>query len=592
KIDPNCTKHGGDLVAQVLRSHGVEHLFTLSGGHISPILTASEKLGIKVIDVRHEVNAVFAADATARISGIPGVAAVTAGPGVTNTITAVKNAQMAESPLILLGGAAATLLKGKGALQDIDQLSLFKSITKKTYSISKVRDIVPKLKEAFKVAQSGTPGPVFVELPIDILYPYSIIHKEFAPPPNARGISGKIIKWYLDTYLKNMFAGAFDGEPDFEPLPLDIPIAQQTDINKAIEMLTKAKKPLMILGSQSVLTQTVPINCLRDAIESLGIPVYLGGMARGLLGQKSSIQMRQARRDALKECDLVILGGSVADFRLSYGKVFSRKSKIISINRDRDQLFKNSKLFWKLDLPIQADAAKFFVDLANQLKDSYRVDQDWLQSLRDRDNEKEKKALELASEIPKEHLNPLDVLHKLENVLDEKTILIADGGDFVGSASYILRPRGPLCWLDPGAFGTLGCGAGFAIGAKLCRPDHDVLIIYGDGSLGYTLIEFDTYVRHKIPITAIVGNDACWMQICREQVPMLGSDVACRLAYTSYEKAADAFGAEGIVLDQNEREKIEPILRECLERTRKQGIPTLINAKISKTKFREGSISV
>ncbi|CAG2122822.1 unnamed protein product, partial [Medioppia subpectinata] len=200
KVDEKSLRHGGELVAKVLQSHGVEHIFTLSGGHIAPILTASEKLGIRVVDTRHEVTAVFAADATARLSGIPGVAVVTAGPGVTNTVTAVKNAQMAESPIVVLGGAAATLLKGKGALQDIDQISLFKPITKMAITVTKVRDIVPKLREAFKVAQSGTPGPVFVELPIDVLYPFQVIKKEIAGSSTGKGIVGKVVNWYLNNY--------------------------------------------------------------------------------------------------------------------------------------------------------------------------------------------------------------------------------------------------------------------------------------------------------------------------------------------------------------------------------------------------------
>ena len=165
--------HGGILVGEVLAKHGVQFLYTLCGGHISPILIGAEAQGIRVVDTRHEVTAVFAADATARLTGVPGVAAVTAGPGMTNTITAVKNAQMAQSPVIILGGAAATLLKGRGALQDIDQISLLKPIVKMAAAVTRVRDIVPTLEKAFQVAQSGVPGPVFVELPVDLL---SLIH--------------------------------------------------------------------------------------------------------------------------------------------------------------------------------------------------------------------------------------------------------------------------------------------------------------------------------------------------------------------------------------------------------------------------------
>lgn len=264
------------------------------------------------------------------------------------------------------------------------------------------------MKEAFQVSQSGTPGPVFVELPIDVLYPYSIVSKEFVAASGSGSMAGKVVAWYLNNYMNNLFAGAFDKEPDVKPLPLDIPYASESDISKAVEMITKAKKPLMILGSQALLP-SVSTDKLRQAIEDLGIPVYLGGMSRGLLGRNSPINMRQARRDAIKECDLIILGGSVADFRLSYGRVFSRKSKIIAINRNKEQLYKNTKIFWNLDLPIQADAAKFFVDVSNRLKGSYKVDKTWLETLQERDRKKEAVALKMAADVPENHLNPLDV---------------------------------------------------------------------------------------------------------------------------------------------------------------------------------------
>jgi len=497
---------------------------------------------------------------------------------------------MAESPIILLGGAAAGILKGRGALQDIEQVSLFKTITKKQYVIEKVRDIVPLMKEAFQQAQSGTPGPVYVELPIDILYPYGIIRKEFIATSGGKSLQGKLVDWYLNNYLANLFAGAWDEEPDLKPLPVDIPYPSDSDYQKSIELITQAKKPLVILGSQSVLPPVGAEN-LRKAMENLGIPVYLGGMSRGLLGRNSPINMRQARRDALREADLVILGGSVADFRLSYGRVFSKKSKIIAINRNREQLYKNAGVFWSPNVAVQGDPAKFFVEVAQKLASKWKVDGDWVKHLKDRDNEKESKAGEMANSPTDKHLNPLKVLTTLEETMDDKTILVADGGDFVGSAAYILRPRAPLAWLDPGAFGTLGVGAGFAIGAKLCRPDHDVIVVFGDGSLGYSLAEFDTMVRHKLPILAVVGNDACWTQIAREQLPMLGSDVSCHLAYCNYDKAVEGLGASGIRLGAEENDKLKEVFEEATKRVR-GGKPVLMNVLIGKTKFRDGSISV
>lgn len=375
---------------------------------------------------------------------------------------------------------------------------MFKPITKAAITITQVRDIVPKLRQAFKIAQSDTPGPVFVELPIDVLYPYQIIKKELFASSPSKSLFGKIVSWYLNNYLQNLFAGAFDQEWLCDPLVVDVTFPKKADVQKAADLISESKKPVIVLGSQAVLPP-IGADKLRQAIESLGIPVYLGGMSRGLLGNSSPINMRQARREALKEADLVILGGNVADFRLSYGRVFNKRSKIIAINRNKEQLYKNAKIFWNPSLAIQADAAKFFVDLADTLKSqSFRVDDNWVRTLQERDNEKEVKNKQMAQQDPEEHLSPLKVLYELENKMEDNTILVADGGDFVGSAAYILRPRGPLKWLDPGAFGTLGCGAGFALGAKLAKPDADVIIVFGDGSLGYSLIEFDTFVRHKV----------------------------------------------------------------------------------------------
>ncbi|CAL1548616.1 unnamed protein product [Lymnaea stagnalis] len=571
KVDEKSKRHGGELVAEVLKAHNIKHIFTLAGGHISPILVACEKIGVRVVDTRHEVTAVFAADAVARMSGTVGVAAVTAGPGVTNTVTAVKNAQMAESPLLLIGGAAATLLKGRGALQDIDQISLFKPLCKFCATVTSVRDIKPTLRKALQIAQSGTPGPVFVEFPIDTLYPYQLVKKEIGMKDTGPSSLGqRVVNWYLHCHLLKLYVG-------------------NVSLQKCIELISRAKKPVILVGSQATLPPT-PVEDLRKALETLGIPCFLGGMSRGLLGRYSEIQARQQRREALRDADLIVLAGSVCDFRLSYGRVFPRRTKIIAVNRDKDQLFKNSDMFWKPTLAVQADVASFLVSVVSGLK-GYKCDSEWVKTLQKRDQEKESANLAKCSETTDVHLNPVKVLHALEEVLSDDAVLVADGGDFVATAAYILRPRGPLRWLDPGAFGTLGVGGGFALGAKLCRPESDVWIIYGDGSLGYSIVEFDTYTRHKTPILALVGNDASWMQIAREQVPMFGSDVACKLEFCKYEMSAEGFGGKGFKLDRTNEDDIQKVLHQAMTLSR-AGSSVLINVLIGKTNFREGSISV
>ncbi|XP_022523964.2 2-hydroxyacyl-CoA lyase 2 [Astyanax mexicanus] len=588
KAEVKSPRHGGESVAEVLRAHGIKFVFTLVGGHISPILVACEKLGICVVDTRHEATAVFAADAVARLSGTVGVAAVTAGPGLTNTVTAVKNAQMAESPLLLIGGAAATLLQGRGALQDIDQMSLFKPLCKFCASVRSVREIVPTVRRALAVAQSGTPGPVFIEFPIDTLYPYHVVEKEFSPKSTPKGIVGRITAWYLNNHLMNLFAGAWE-VVDFSPLPVHIPQATDQEVQRCVELVSRAKKPVILLGSQATLPPT-PVNEIRKALESLGIPCFLGGMSRGMLGKNSPLHIRQNRRDALKEADLVLLAGTVCDFRLSYGRVLNRRSKIITVNRDKSQLLKNSDIFWKPTVAIQGDVGSFLLRISKGLE-GHTFPQDWAENLKEGDKAKEKANRAKAEEKTERHLNPLSVLQRVDELMAEDSIIVADGGDFVGSAAYIMRPRGPLCWLDPGAFGTLGVGGGFALGAKLCHPDSEVWVVYGDGSLGYSVAEFDTFTRHKTPVIALVGNDACWSQISREQVPILGSNVACGLAFTDYHVVAQGYGGKGHLIGREDESQLEDIVKEA-QRECKEGQAVLLNVLIGKTNFRDGSISV
>ncbi|TMS39735.1 hypothetical protein L596_006216 [Steinernema carpocapsae] len=592
QVEEKSKHHGGELVASVLKSHNVQEIFTLCGGHISPILVASENLGIKVVDTRHEVTAVFAADAVARLRQSIGVVAVTAGPGLTNTITAIKNAQMAESPILLIGGAAPTLLKDRGALQDIDQLVLFRPLCKYTARVTRLRDIVPTIRAAIQAAKSGTPGPVFVEFPIDVLYPYETVVKEIGFVPNSKGIK-KIINAYLMCHVSRQFGGAWN-EQDITPLPLSIPMPKSEEIQKLAELVQSAKKPLLLMGSQATLGP-IDVNVLQETVQSLGIPTYLGGMCRGLLGMGSPLQMRQNRRDALKEADLVILAGTICDFRLSYGRVLSPKSKIVSINRNRNQLAKNEKIFWKATQLIRADVASVLSQLNETLKaQGKKVSCDeWLSTLTEREISKETANAKKMDEVPKDgNLNPLKVLAELDKTLPEDTILIADGGDFVGSAAYIVRPRGPLQWLDPGAFGTLGVGGGFALGAKLVYPDRPVVIIYGDGSCGYSIMEYDTFVRFKLSVISVIGNDACWSQIARDQVPMFNSSVAVDLAHSKYHEVAEALGARGVLLDKsNDESAVASTFSAAFEHARNKE-STVINVIIGKTDFRAGSISV
>ena len=573
--------HGGDLIAEVLRAQGVQFLFTLCGGHISPILVGCKQRGIRVIDTRHEATAVFAADAVARLTGTPGVAAVTAGPGVTNTITAVKNAQMAQSPVVLIGGAAPTALKGRGALQDIDQIWLFESIVKWCTTVRRVKDLAPAIETAFVKAQVGVPGPVFVECPVDLLYDETLVRGWYGGAGGGRSLADKAVKAYLRWRVGRLFAGKGKG-PDPSRVVVEVPGPDRGKVKKVAQRLAQAERPVLLVGSQALL-DAQQAGSVAAAVERIGAPVYLSGMARGLLGKGHPLQMRHRRRNALKEADFVLLAGVPCDFRLDYGRHFRRSACYVSANRSRRDLTKNRRP----TIGVLSDPGHFLQALAAQCPDDDRWIA-WRGALRQRDDERAadigQQALEVADPI-----NPLFLCSELEKTLGPEAILVADGGDFVGTASYIVSPPGPLTWLDPGAFGTLGVGAGFALGAKLCRPEADVWILYGDGSVGYSLSEFDTFARHQIPVVAVVGNDAGWTQIAREQVEIFRDDVATTLAHTDYHRVAEGFGGTGILLND------PAMIPEALQYARavaSGGHPVLINAILGKTDFRKGSISM
>ena len=576
-------RHGGDRVAEVLLAHGVPCLFTLCGGHISPILSAAKARGIRVVDVRDEVTAVFAADASARLSGRPGVAAVTAGPGITNTLTALKNAQLAQSPVLLIGGAAPTALQGRGALQDIDQRPLVEPHVKRFFKLKRVRELGPAVAEALALAQSGVPGPVFVECPVDLLYDEASIRQWYADAAGkGTAIADRALRWYMNRHVQRMFEGSQE-RTVAAPLPVDLPRATESALQSARAALQKSERPLMVIGSQAVVLAR-EADALAAAVARLGIPVYLSGMARGLLGRDHPLQLRHQRRNALREADCVLLAGVPCDFRLDYGKHVRRSATLVAMNRSA----RDARMNRRPDIAAIGDAGLFLQALARDSTNRPERWAGWLAQLRARDAQREAEIDQQAA-AQGEHVNPLALLRLVEREAGENALLVADGGDFVGTASYVLHPRGPLTWLDPGAFGTLGVGAGFALGAALARPDREVWIIFGDGACGFGLTEFDTFVRHGVPVIALVGNDAGWTQIAREQVKMLHDDVATVLARTAYHEVAAGFGAEGLLVTKSA--EVPAALRRARELAR-QGRPVLINVWLDKTEFREGSLSM
>jgi acetolactate synthase-1/2/3 large subunit len=445
----------------------------------------------------------------------------------------------------------------------------------------RVADLAPLVEQAFREAQSGVPGPVFVECPVDLLYDEGLVRQWYGAGAAGRSLIDQAVKLYLRLHVRRLFAGAEKVFPAGKII-VSPPAPDPAKIDLAAQRLLRADRPVLLVGSQALLDAPAAAELAR-AVERLGMPVYLSGMARGLLGKDHPLQLRHQRRAALKEADLVMLAGVPCDFRLDYGRQIRRRACYIAANRSAADM----RLNRRPDIGVLGDPGLFLRGLADRVPQRERWTS-WRAQLRARDGARNEEIARQAS-APAEHVNPVYLCREIEAAIGTDSVLVGDGGDFVATAAYIVSPRGPLAWLDPGAFGTLGVGAGFALGAKLCRPKSEVWVLFGDGALGYSLAEFDTFARHGIPIIGVVGNDAGWTQIAREQVEVLKDDVGTALAHTDYHRVAEGFGAAGLHVDDPE---LVPELLQQARQAAAAGRPVLVNAVLGKTDFRKGSVSM
>jgi acetolactate synthase I/II/III large subunit len=524
--------NGGELVARALHAQGVNTLYTLCGGHIAPIYGGCLNNNIKVIDFRHEQAAAHAADAHARLTRNIGVAAVTAGPGVTDAVTGVANAYQARSPMILLGGAAPLSTKGMGALQEMPQTEMFKTFTKASFTITDVNTVPERMAEAFHIALSGRPGPVFIELPFDVLFTNTEI-------PTIGG--------YVSIAPV--------------PPPLD-------DLRQMYTLLREATKPIIIAGTQ-VYWDGASI-ALKELTEQTGIPVYTNGAGRGTLSMKHPHCFKDSRGAALKEADVVILIGTPLDFRLKYGREgWNPNAKLIQIENDPAELNHNRQA----EVAICANA-RLVLDALSEGLQGVRYDA-WLQQLQKIETEKSAK-LDKWKTLDDQPLNHFRFGAEINRFIDEETIVIGDGGDIVSACAKVIDVTVPGQWLDPGPLGCLGVGVPFAIAAKHLNPEKRVLIIHGDGSFGLNGFEFDTAVRFNLPMMSIIGNDAGWGQIRTPISQMMGPDraIATSLSLTHYERVVEALGGYGEFIES--AADIGP----ALERAFLSRLPACINVPI------------
>ena len=456
-----------------------------------------------------------------------------------------------------------------------------------TSAVKKVSSIEPTVEKALDLAQEGVPGPVFIEMPIDLLYPEDMVRDMFMKESgvqNSKSLSSKALELYMRGHLYRQFHQPHVSivPPIRDSLPPK-PSFKTPHVQKVASLLREAKRPALVIGSQALVNTRDPYP-LSEAVQVLGVPTWLGGMARGLLGRYSDIQFRHQRSAALKEADLVIVAGFPFDFRLGYGRSISSHATLVAANLSSSEMRKNRRP----DVAVHMHPAEFLRELADTARGGLGPWSEWYDTLRARELQRDEEIAEQA-DAPTDLVNPLLLFQRIEDKMADDAVLVVDGGDFVGTASYILRPRQPLSWLDPGVFGTLGVGGGFAVGASLVEPRKEVWLIYGDGSCAYSLAEIDTCVRHGLAPIAVIGTDGSWAQIAREQVPMLGTDIGTVLNRTAYHEAARGYGAAGLLLD--DPGKIDTTLHEA-KTIAASGKPVVINVHIARTDFRKGSISV
>jgi acetolactate synthase I/II/III large subunit len=447
---------------------------------------------------------------------------------------------------VCIGGAGPKALCDMGSLQDMDSVTLMRPISKWSVQIPEARRIKEYIDAAFRVAQSNLPGPVYLEMPLDLLMNY-----------------------------------ADDDEPLTSPMPPARAAGDPNAIARAADLLQKAERPSFLIGAQIRWSERREI--VRKFADAVEVPFFLNGMARGGLPSAHPSLFTRSRRQALVESDVVFVFGTPFDFRVDYGRpgTWNPNAKIVQVDLDGNELGRNRSV----EIGIQGDSGLVLEQLLSAV--GKKRAPEWLARMREEETKRRgKMAEEMNSDA--DPPNPLRVCHELGKRLGKSDIVIGDGGDFVATAAYVIPLEWPQLWMDPGPLGTLGIGPGYAMAAALARPDARTVIVYGDGSFGLNGLEFEAMVRQKIPVVAVIGNDAAWMQIRRGQVQMYGEEraVATALEYTRYDKVVEAVGGKGFWV-----EKVAE-LGPALDAAFACGVPACVNVKIASSDFRKGSISV
>ncbi len=532
--------HGGTLAVEAARAAGASAMFTLSGGHVFPLYDAAvhAQPPMRLVDVRHEQSAVFAAEATARLTRSPGLAVLTAGPGVTNGVSAITTAHFNGSPVVILAGRAPDARWGSGSLQEFDHPELVRPVTKRAWTEHETAKIGTGVTEAFRLAATPHRGPVFLDLALEAAF-----GQVAADPVTAAG---------------DPTAAGRAADP--------------AEVRAIAALIAAAERPVLILGSD--VWAGGADQAARAAAEELRLPVIANGQGRGIVPAGHELLVTRARSVALRRADLVIVAGTPLDFRLGYGTFGEpgRPASVVHVADAPDQVASHCALAGRF----AGDLAAFFTGLA--ARDAWpgrparaRWEDDWLPELQAaaRNAVVADSAL-LASDA--DPIHPMRIYGELARVLDDDTVFIGDGGDFVSYAGKYIEPKQPGCWLDPGPFGCLGTGLGYAIGARLARPAAQVVLLLGDGAAGFSLMDADSLVRHGLPVVMVCGNNGAWGLEKHPMRALYGYDVAADLQpQCRYDEVVRALGGAGELVTRPE--EIGPALRRAFD----SGVPYLVN---------------
>jgi acetolactate synthase-1/2/3 large subunit len=523
--------HGGRLVAKRLKAHGVSKLFTLSGGHLFSIYDGCREEGVDIVDVRHEQSAAFAAEGWAKATREPGVAALTAGPGVTNGMSGMASALQNGSPMLVLGGRAPGFRWGQGSLQEIDHIPFVGPVTKLARTAQTTAEIPDLIDQALRAATEAPTGPAFVDFPLDQVF---------------------------------MESDASGDAPASLPDPLSVPAADGDALDRAAELLRAARKPVVMAGTGLYWARGE--QALVRLCEELSVPVFLNGLARGCVPADNPMFFSRARGAGLKGADLALVVGVPMDFRLGFGGSFGEDTQVVVLGSTPP----------KRPHPREV-AAELYGGVATTL-DALREGaaggperSGWVTELREVENEK--RAGEQADLTDdRAPLHPLRVYHELSQILDRDAIVIGDGGDFVSFAGRVIETYQPGCWMDPGPYGCLGSGPGYALAAKVAHPDRQVCLLLGDGAFGFAGMEFDSFVRHGLPIVGVMGNNGIWALEKHPMEFLYGYSVAAELQPgCRYDEVVRALGGHGELVERPDQ------LRPALERAFASGKPALVN---------------